>query len=73
LHRNKGCGATLLQHGLRQCDREHRPAYLWSSNSLNTSLYGGMASRSWVRLKSVRRLPSFRCCARRADKALLIV
>jgi ribosomal protein S18 acetylase RimI-like enzyme len=39
LHRNMGCGATLLQHGLRQCDREHRPAYLWSSNPLNTSLY----------------------------------
>jgi ribosomal protein S18 acetylase RimI-like enzyme len=39
LHRNKGCGATLLQHGLRQCDREHRPAYLWSSNPQNTSLY----------------------------------
>jgi ribosomal protein S18 acetylase RimI-like enzyme len=39
LHRNKGCGATLLQHGLRQCDREHRPVYLWSSNLLNTSLY----------------------------------
>jgi hypothetical protein len=34
LHRNKGCGAGLLQHGLR-----HRPAYLWSSNPLNTSLY----------------------------------
>jgi predicted acetyltransferase len=39
VHRNNGCGATLLQHGLRQCDREHRPAYLWSSNPLNTSLY----------------------------------
>jgi ribosomal protein S18 acetylase RimI-like enzyme len=39
LHRNNGCGATLLQHGLRQCDREHCPAYLWSSNQLNTSLY----------------------------------
>ena len=39
LHRNKGYGAALLQHGLRQCDREHRPAYLWSSNPLNTSLY----------------------------------
>jgi GNAT superfamily N-acetyltransferase len=39
LHRNKGRGAALLQHGLRQCDREHRPAYLWSSNPLNTSLY----------------------------------
>ncbi|HEX9470773.1 MAG TPA: hypothetical protein VF957_14655 [Bradyrhizobium sp.] len=22
LRRNKGCGATLLQHGLRQCDRD---------------------------------------------------
>jgi ribosomal protein S18 acetylase RimI-like enzyme len=39
LHRNKGCGATLLQHGLRKCDREHRTAYLWSSNLQNTSLY----------------------------------
>jgi GNAT superfamily N-acetyltransferase len=39
LHRNKGYGAALLQHGLRQCDREHRPAYLWSSNELNTSFY----------------------------------
>jgi GNAT superfamily N-acetyltransferase len=39
LHRNKGCGAALLQEGLCQCDREHRPAYLWSSNLQNTSLY----------------------------------
>jgi GNAT superfamily N-acetyltransferase len=39
LHRNKGCGAVLLQHHLRQCDREHLPAYLWSSNPLNISLY----------------------------------
>ena len=39
LQRNKGCGTALLQHGLRQCDREHCPAYLWSSNPLNTSLY----------------------------------
>jgi GNAT superfamily N-acetyltransferase len=39
LHRNKGCGAVLLEHGLHQCDREHRPAYLWSSNLQNTSLY----------------------------------
>jgi len=39
LHRNKGCGATLLQHGLSQCDREHRAAYLWSSNPLNIRLY----------------------------------
>jgi GNAT superfamily N-acetyltransferase len=39
LHRNKGRGAALMQHGLRRCDREHHPAYLWSSNPLNTSLY----------------------------------
>ena len=39
LHRNKGCGAALLQQRLRQCDREHLLAYLWSSNPLNTSLY----------------------------------
>ena len=40
LHRNQGCGAALLQHRLRQCDREHLSAYLWSSNPQNTSLYG---------------------------------
>ena len=39
LHRNKGCGAALLEHGLLQCDREHRAAYLWSSNPQNISLY----------------------------------
>ena len=39
LHRNKGCGAALLKHRLQQCDRDHLPAYLWSSNPLNTSLY----------------------------------
>jgi GNAT superfamily N-acetyltransferase len=39
LHRNKGRGATLLRHRLRQCDQQHLPAYLWSSNPLNTSLY----------------------------------
>jgi len=39
LHRNKGCGAALLRHRLGQCDREHLPAYLWSSNPLNISLY----------------------------------
>jgi GNAT superfamily N-acetyltransferase len=39
LHRNKGCGAALLQHRLRQCDREHYSAYLWSSNPLNIPFY----------------------------------
>jgi GNAT superfamily N-acetyltransferase len=45
LHRNNGCGATLLQHRLRQCDREHLPAYLWSSNPLNITLYERHAFR----------------------------
>jgi ribosomal protein S18 acetylase RimI-like enzyme len=40
LHRNKGCGAALLQHRLHECDRARLPAYLWSSNPLNISLYG---------------------------------
>jgi ribosomal protein S18 acetylase RimI-like enzyme len=39
LYRNKGRGAALLEHRLRQCDRQHLPAYLWSSNPLNISLY----------------------------------
>ena len=39
LSRNKGCGAALLEHRLCQCDREHLPAYLWSSNQLNLALY----------------------------------
>ncbi len=39
LYRSRGHGSVLLRHGLRQCDREHRPAYLWSSNPLNISLY----------------------------------
>ena len=67
LYRNKGCGAALLQHGLRQCDREHLPAYLWSSNPLNTSLYERHGFETWARSKWVHRLPSFRCCAMRAE------
>jgi ribosomal protein S18 acetylase RimI-like enzyme len=39
LHRNKGCGAALLQHRLHECDRARFPAYLWSSNPLNISFY----------------------------------
>ena len=54
LHRNNGCGAALLQHRLRQCDREHLPAYLWSSNPLNTSLYErhGFAITDTIRVGS---------------------
>src|SRR5215469_11678293 len=32
LHRNRGYGAALLQHGLRGCDCAQLAAYLWSSN-----------------------------------------
>jgi ribosomal protein S18 acetylase RimI-like enzyme len=39
LDRNRGYGAALMRHGLEQCDRENRPAYLWSSNPQNVSLY----------------------------------
>ena len=39
VQQNQGWGARLLEHGLRQCDRDHRPAYVWSSNRLNISLY----------------------------------
>jgi ribosomal protein S18 acetylase RimI-like enzyme len=39
LDRNKGCGTALLEQGLRLCDRQRHPAYLWSSNPRNISLY----------------------------------
>ena len=38
-HRGKACGTTLLQHRLRQCDDDHLPAYLWSSNPKNLPFY----------------------------------
>jgi ribosomal protein S18 acetylase RimI-like enzyme len=38
LHR-QGIGSALLEHGLRRCDREHRKAYLVSSNLANNRLY----------------------------------
>jgi GNAT superfamily N-acetyltransferase len=37
--RGKGYGAVLMHHALRQCDAAHLPAYLWSSNPQNISLY----------------------------------
>jgi GNAT superfamily N-acetyltransferase len=39
LHCGCGLGASLLQHRLRQCDRERLPAYLWSLNVRNVPLY----------------------------------
>jgi len=38
LHR-KGLGSALLTEGLIQCDQEHMPAYLESSNSATAALY----------------------------------
>lgn len=35
----KGFGSALMQHALLQCDRDHAPAYLESTNSANISLY----------------------------------
>ncbi len=34
-----GCGSTLLQHALLQCDRDSKLAYLESSNSRNIPFY----------------------------------
>jgi ribosomal protein S18 acetylase RimI-like enzyme len=39
LHQRKGHGSALLQHALLQCDRDHVPAYLESSNPANIPLY----------------------------------
>ena len=38
-HQGKGHGDALMRHVLAQCDREHLPAYLESSNPRNISLY----------------------------------
>ena len=38
-HRGKGCGAALLRHALRQCDRDHLAAHLESTNPANIALY----------------------------------
>ena len=39
VHQGKGYGSALLQHALRQCDRDHAPAYLESTNPANIPLY----------------------------------
>jgi GNAT superfamily N-acetyltransferase len=39
VHRGKGYGAALLSHALAACDREHKAAYLESTNPRNMSLY----------------------------------
>lgn len=35
----RGYGGALMKHALEQCDRNHEPAYLESSNPRNVSLY----------------------------------
>jgi len=38
--RDQGLGSRLLAHGLRACDDDHLPAWLWSSNPRNLDFYG---------------------------------
>jgi ribosomal protein S18 acetylase RimI-like enzyme len=38
-HQGQGHGSALLQHALEQCDRDHLPAYLESTNPRNIPLY----------------------------------
>jgi GNAT superfamily N-acetyltransferase len=38
-HQGKGYGTALMKRGLAACDREHKPAYLESTNRANLSLY----------------------------------
>src|ERR1700745_67153 len=73
LHRSRGYGAVLLQHSLRQCDRDHCPAYLWSSNLQNTYLYQRPALRSWPRYKLARRLLFFSWCVMHAEDWEVVV
>jgi len=38
-YQGRGYGSALLKYALRQCDRDHAPAYLESSNPRNIPLY----------------------------------
>jgi ribosomal protein S18 acetylase RimI-like enzyme len=38
-HQHRGYGSALLQHTLLQCDRDHAPVYLESTNPANIRLY----------------------------------
>jgi GNAT superfamily N-acetyltransferase len=38
-HQGKGYGSALLKYALEQCDRDHLPAYLESTNPRNIPLY----------------------------------
>jgi ribosomal protein S18 acetylase RimI-like enzyme len=39
LHQGKGYGSALMKCALQDCDREHLPAYLESTNDRNIQLY----------------------------------
>jgi len=39
VYQGKGHGSALMKYALEQCDRDHLPAYLESSNPRNISLY----------------------------------
>ena len=39
VRQGRGYGSALLEHALLQCDRDHAPAYLESSNPANVPLY----------------------------------
>ena len=39
LHQGKGYGSALMKRALEDCDREHLPAYLESTNDRNIPLY----------------------------------
>lgn len=57
-HRGKGYGAALLSHALRVCDREHKAAYLESTNPRNMSLYERHGFRALGRVQ-VGTAPAF--------------
>ena len=38
-HQGRGYGSALLRHASLQCDKDHMPAYLESSNPANVPLY----------------------------------
>ncbi len=38
-YQGKGYGGALMKYALQQCDRDHSPAYLESTNPRNVSLY----------------------------------
>jgi hypothetical protein len=67
LHRNKGCGATLLPTVFANATGSIARHISGPRTRKILPCIAGMASRSWTRSRSARRLPSFRCCASRVE------